>query len=231
LKKPVIWIVEDDRDITELLSAYLKRDGFNVEVFHSGGALLASLGEGLPSIFLVDISLPDYDGISLTRKIRATTNRPVLLVTGRGGLEDRVKGLDAGADDYIVKPFELAELSARVRSNLRRVAPDERDSKSGRLGEFELDGMTGALRFQEREIALTDKEASILGYLLNNPNRDIPRDEICLFLNGQNWDGADRSLDVYLCRIRNKMKELNPKFNGIKTVRGVGYKLSANGRE
>jgi DNA-binding response OmpR family regulator len=160
VKKPVIWIVEDDRDITELLSAYLKRDGFSVEVFHSGGALLGRLGDGLPSIFLVDISLPDYDGISLTRKIRATTDRPVLLVTGRGGLEDRVKGLDAGADDYIVKPFELAELSARVRSNLRRVTPDEEDTKSGRLGDFELDGMTGALRFQEREIALTDKEAS-----------------------------------------------------------------------
>ncbi len=226
MKKPIIWIVEDDRDITDLLTAYLKREGFELEVFHSAAAMIEQLGEGLPALFLVDISLPDSDGITLTRKIRATTDRPILLVTGRGALDDRVKGLDAGADDYILKPFELAELSARVRSNLRRVAPEERTPKSAALEGFELNGVTGALRYSDRTIPLTDKEASILGYLLTNPDRDIPRDEICLFLNGNNWDGADRSLDVYLCRIRNKMKELKPGFDGIKTVRGIGYKLT-----
>ena len=229
MRKPLIWVVEDDRDITDLLSAYLRRDGFEIEIFHDGAALGKRLGEALPALFLVDISLPDGDGISLTRKIRATTDRPILLVTGRGALDDRVKGLDAGADDYILKPFELAELSARIRSNLRRVAPEERTPKSARLDGFELDGISGALRYSGREVPLTDKEASILGYLLSNPDREIPRDEICLFLNGQNWDGADRSLDVYLCRIRNKMKEVRPGFTGIKTVRGVGYKLSSNG--
>ena len=229
MKKPLIWIVEDDRDITDLVTAYLRREGFDLEVFHKGEAMVERLGDTLPSLFLVDLSLPDSDGITLTRKIRATTNRPILLVTGRGGLEDRVKGLDAGADDYILKPFELAELSARVRSNLRRVAPEERTPKSARLEGFELDGVAGSLRYSEREVPLTDKEASILGYLLSNPDREIPRDEICLFLNGNNWDGADRSLDVYLCRIRNKMKDLKPGFSGIKTVRGVGYKLTTSG--
>ena len=152
MKKPLIWIVEDDRDITDLVTAYLRREGFDLEVFHKGEAMVERLGDTLPSLFLVDLSLPDSDGITLTRKIRATTNRPILLVTGRGGLEDRVKGLDAGADDYILKPFELAELSARVRSNLRRVAPEERTPKSAKLEGFELNGVTGALRYSDRTV-------------------------------------------------------------------------------
>ena len=94
MKKPLIWIVEDDRDITDLVTAYLRREGFDLEVFHKGEAMVERLGDTLPSLFLVDLSLPDSDGITLTRKIRATTNHPILLVTGRGGLEDRPDGWD-----------------------------------------------------------------------------------------------------------------------------------------
>ncbi len=222
-----IWIVEDDPDIVELITHFLGREGFSVRSFARGQALLSAITEGLPDLFLIDLTLPDLDGIELTRRVRASCDRPVILVTGRGAVKDRVTGLDAGADDYIVKPFDLAELSARIRSNLRRTEasgsslPDEQ-----RLDGFTLNSLVGTLSFKDNTIDLTEKEAAILGYLANNPNRVIPRDEMYLYLSGRNWDGVDRSLDVYLCRIRNKMHGLNPRYNGIKTIRGVGYKLT-----
>jgi DNA-binding response OmpR family regulator len=226
---PLIYVVEDDDAIAKLVVAALHEFGFATEAFRNGASLLRRLQTERPDLCVVDLGLPDMDGIELVRRIAALSTSGVLIVTGRGHMVDRVMGLELGGDDYMVKPFEPRELVARVRSILRRRAGSG-GSASGQhrhasfLG-WTLDCAANVLRGADgSEHLLGTAEAQVLLAFVARPHQILTREQL---MGQRDLSPTDRSIDVRISRLRRKLESdpQNPKI--IKTVYGAGYMFAA----
>jgi two-component system OmpR family response regulator len=216
-----LLIVEDNARIAAFLQKGLGEEGYVVQVEHDGErAYRRALEEGFDAA-VVDVMLPGKSGTELVRDLRAAgVMLPVLLLTARDQTEDKVAGLDAGADDYLTKPFDFAELSARLRALLRRAGSGA--PATLRLGPLVLDPATREVRREGRVVELTPKEFSLLEYLMRNPGRPLTRSMIMEHVWGIRFDPGTNLVDVFINALRNK---LDPERTLIQTVRGVGYVL------
>jgi two-component system response regulator MprA len=222
--KPRVLVVDDDPRILEALRRALTLKGFGVSTAEGGQAALSLLGLGAPDVLVLDVAMPDVDGIEVCRRLREAGDRtPVLMLTARDAIADRVIGLEAGADDYLVKPFALEELIARLRALLRRTAPDGGTAVL-RFADLTLDEATVEVRRGARPLQLTRTEFQLLGTLLLNPRRVITREALFERVWGYELDLSSNSLAVYISSLRRKLEEGGePRL--IHTVRGVGYVL------
>jgi two-component system response regulator RegX3 len=217
-----VLLVEDDDTIASPLVRGLEREGFSVEHRATGAGALASFHDDEPAdVVLLDLGLPDVDGFDLCRELRAGSDVPIIVVTARGDEVDRVVGLELGADDYVVKPFGLRELVARIRAVVRRAVPriDDGRDRSG----LNVDGRTRRVTLDGAEVALTPKEFDLLALLAEDPGAVCSRQRILDEVWDPHWYGPTKTLDVHIASVRRKLGD--PSW--IETVRGVGYRLRA----
>ena len=219
-----ILVVDDDKAVRDSLQRALVLEGYEVDVAADGTEAVRSLTLAAPDAMVLDLQLPDIDGLEVCRRLRTLGDRtPVLMLTARDAVGDRVAGLDAGADDYLVKPFDLAELFARLRALLRRRAPIT-DDEVLRFEDLTLDLSTREARRGERIIALTKIEFDLLELFLLHPRQVLTRDVILDQVWGYDFDSGTNSLAVYVGYLRRKTEE-GGEDRLIQTVRGVGYVL------
>lgn len=226
----LIYIVEDEPDVTRLLTRTLHEFGFRTQSFRDGAAVLRDVWTEQPDLCVIDLGLPDMDGIELVREISRRSNCGVLILTGRGHTADRVMGLEGGGDDYVVKPFEPRELVARVRSILRRRAPGNAGAANTQrryasFANWTLDCAANVLRTQGGdEQLLGTAEARVLRAFLERPNQILTREQL---MGTNDLSPLDRSIDVRISRLRRRLEPdpQNPRI--IKTVYGAGYMLAA----
>ena len=218
-----IAVVEDDESIREMLRYYFQSVGYAVRAYESGEALFAGEeGLGLPALYILDIMLPGMDGLEILRRLREgrdTADVPVIMLTARSAEMDRVAGLENGADDYVVKPFGIMELQARVKAVLRR-APG-RTGQILRRGDLEVDPAAHEVRRAGEKVELTYKEFELLRLLCSRPGVALTRDEILRAVWDYDYTGETRTVDMHVKALRQKLGE-----DIITTVRGVGYKIS-----
>lgn len=220
----LIYIVEDDTNIREIESYSLKNSGYSVEGFDCAKAFWKRVAERRPELILLDIMLPDSDGIEILKKLRRTTETkkiPVILVTAKTSEIDTVKGLDTGADDYITKPFGIMELISRVKAMMRRAYSME-DEKYLRLHDIFLDGERRVVCVNDEPCELTYKEFELLRFFMKNAGIVMTRDGIMEHVWGTDFEGESRTLDMHIKTLRQKLGDAG-KY--IKTVRNVGYRI------
>ena len=214
-----ILLVEDDPTIREMTQLSLERDGFKVSVAADGSAGLAAFREHAPDLVLLDVMLPGLDGISVCRAIRETSVIPVVMLTARTDAVDVVLGLEAGADDYVTKPFEPAVLAARLRAVLRRATRTE-PAPELRFGSLEIDPLGMVVRRDGEELSLTPTEYRLLLMLAENAGIVLSRERLLEEVWGYVWAGDTRLVDMHVRRLRGKIGH-----DAIETVRGAGYKM------
>lgn len=225
-----IYVVEDDASVARLIRSTLERYDFRAETFASGAALLSRVAQRPPALCILDLGLPDMDGLAVLQQIRARHAFGLLILTGRSDTHDRVMGLELGADDYMVKPFEPRELIARVRSVLRRYVPSVQRGVSGapRVAAFagwRFDTATQELISPDGHgETLSLAEATLLRTLLERPNQILSREQL---LDGRSLDALDRSIDLRISRLRRRLEENPQHARLIKTVYGAGYLFCA----
>lgn len=224
-----IMVVDDDPKITSFLRRGLALEGYDVVVANGGTEALRMVAEQVPDLIILDIMMPGVDGLEVCRRIRAAGERlPILMLTARDTVSDRVKGLDMGADDYLVKPFALEELLARSRALLRRGRPElpEAESRPGILhyADLQLDTASREARRGQRNIELTAKEFELLAMFLTHPRLVLTRDSLMERVWGHDYAGESNVLEVYVGYLRQKL-EAGGEPRLIQTVRGVGYVL------
>ena len=218
----VIYIVEDDVNIREIERYALKNSGYEVEEFESSLDFFKRIKERVPTLILLDIMLPDEDGLEILAKLRAdkgTAGIPVMMVTAKASEMDKVKGLDTGADDYITKPFGVMELISRVKALLRRAANSQEESLL-QYGEIVIDNDKHAITVGGRSCELTFKEFELLKYLMINKGIVLSRDKIMNQVWGFDYEGESRTVDMHIKTLRQKLGEAG---SLIKTIRNVGY--------
>lgn len=236
LKINSILIVDDDPEICELLDDYLTDQSFNVECAANGEIMKDKLKQHVPDLILLDINMPGEDGLVLAKYIRQRYQIGVIMVTGANATVDKIIGLELGADDYISKPFELREVLARVRSVLRRYGDNAKEAKSIvenkphiNVGNyiFELDSRR-LFDKKGEELSITNMEFEVLRVFTQHPNKVLSRDDLLNMTKNRDWDPFDRSIDIHVARLRQKIED-NPKSpQVIKTVRGAGYMFVSN---
>lgn len=219
-----IFIVEDDENILQMESYALSNSGFETATFTCGADLTRALLNEIPDMVILDIMLPGEDGISILKRLRTdpkTKNVPVMMVTAKGTEIDKVKGLDAGADDYISKPFGILEFISRAKALLRRAAPKNQSNVLS-YKEIVLNDETHEVTVNSKNIELTYKEFELLKYFIINKNIVLSRDKITQHVWGFDFEGESRTVDMHVKTLRKKLGECG---DHIKTVRNVGYKL------
>ncbi len=223
--KSRIAIVEDEADIAALIASYLRKEGFLVDTYGTGRAFLLSLEKRLPGLVLLDLMLPDVNGVEICRTMKARfewQTIPLIMVTAKGEESDRVVGLELGADDYVTKPFSLKELAARIRAVLRRVTGASQSQTIEVGAGLVLDPERFEARLKGRRLELTSTEFKILNLLAAKKGRVLSRDQILDQLWGHEKIVVDRTVDVHIKNLRSK---LGPAAAILKNVRGVGYKV------
>ena len=217
-----VLLIEDDARLAEMVSEYLGGAGFDISRVASGAAALERLARQPYDVLVLDLTLPDIDGLEVCRRLRAKWDTPVLMLTARGEPMDRVVGLELGADDYLSKPFEPRELLARLRALLRRAHAPARSSPM-RFGRLEIDRDARAVRVDGAEKTLTSQQYALLVALAENAGRVLSRDALMDLLKGQPLEAFDRSIDVHVSRIRAAIEDDPKKPRRLITVRGAGY--------
>ena len=215
-------LIDDDERLNALVTSYLQRFGVSVRSFSHPEKGFQALTDDSPDIVILDVMLPDIDGFTLCRKIREFSRVPIVMLTARGDVTDRVVGLDLGADDYLAKPFEPRELLARIQAVLRRSTPTERNERI-RIGDLEVNSAKRSAAIEGRDLALTAAEFELLALLVRNRGRIVSRDRIMDQTRGIDWDAFDRSVDVHISRLRQKLGDDPKRPTFIRTVRGSGY--------
>ncbi len=221
-----ILVIDDDKKITSFLRRSLAFEGYEVFVANDGLTGLQLAEERQPDLLILDIMMPGMDGIEVCRQLRKTSFVPVLMLTAKDEVSDRVRGLDAGADDYLVKPFSLEELLARVRAQLRRAKPAQ-ESKLA-FADLVMDDSTREVIRGGREIRLTAKEYQLLQLFLRNPRLVLTKEQIMERIWGFDYSGESNVLEVYVNMLRQKL-EKNGEKRLIHTIRGMGYVLKEDG--
>ena len=222
-----VLVVEDDSNIAELLRLYLQKDGFEVAHAADGGKAVEMAREIQPDLVLLDIMLPVMDGWQVCRELRKTMKMPIIMLTAKGETEDKVSGLEMGADDYIVKPFEVKELLARVHAVLRRTGDDGKPkSKKLTFDKLVINLDSYELIVDGKKIDTPPKEMELLYHLAATPNRVYTRNQLLDEVWGFDYFGDSRTVDVHIKRLREKLEGVSDKWT-LKTVWGVGYKFEA----
>lgn len=218
-----ILVVDDDKNICELLRLYLVKEGYNVTMVHDGGAALTEFDKLHPDLVLLDVMMPVMDGWEVCREIRAESDVPIIMLTAKGETADRVSGLEMGADDYIVKPLEMPEVIARVRAVFRRIAPDDAPEKLS-FDNLVIDKQAYDLVIKGKRVDAPPKEIELLYFLASSPNRVFTRAQLLDEVWGFDYFGDTRTVDVHVKRLREKLEGVSDKWE-LKTVWGVGYKF------
>jgi DNA-binding response OmpR family regulator len=220
-----ILVVEDESSIASFVALYLKNAGYVVKTVPTGSAALNQVAAGMPSMIILDLNLPDMDGIEICRRIRKSSDVPILMLTARDEDVDKIIGLEVGADDYLTKPFNPRELVARVKSVLRRAGPERRrdESKELRHGDLTIDAGKREVYVGDDEIQLAPKEFDLLWELLDHRGLVLTRDQLLERVWGYTFAGDTRTVDVHVRQVRRKLGDASP----IVTVWGVGYKVSS----
>ncbi|MBQ6816277.1 MAG: response regulator transcription factor [Clostridia bacterium] len=220
-----ILIVDDDLNICELLKLYIEKEGYSAIVCHDGAAAVKLNENETPSLILLDVMLPKLDGWQVCREIRKTSNVPIILLTAKGEVFDKVLGLELGADDYITKPFDTKELIARIKAVLRRtVKENNSDLKKVTYENLIINLTNYELNVNGKNIDTPPKELELIYHLANNPNRVFTRDQLLDEVWGFDYYGDSRTVDVHVKRLREKLENVSDKWE-LKTVWGVGYKF------
>jgi DNA-binding response OmpR family regulator len=224
----LVLVVEDEVDLSEVMRDRLVADGHDVVVTHTGASAMSAVTNRVPDVVLLDWMLPDMDGLAVCRRLRQQHLMPIIMVTARGDEVDRVLGLEVGADDYLVKPFSLRELLARVRAMLRRVDLEGRRqggvaSERIQVGGLVVDSTSRIATLDGAPMHLTRKEFELLTVLVSNPGRAFSREFLVQRVWGADFDGFDRAVDTHVTRLR---KKLGPLGDQIATVWGVGYRFN-----
>jgi DNA-binding response OmpR family regulator len=219
-----ILVVEDEASIASFVSLYLKNAGYGVKAVATGRDALAQVELEQPALIVLDLMLPDMDGIEVCRKVRDRRDIPILMLTARDEDVDKIIGLEVGADDYMTKPFNPRELVARVKSILRRSAPAERDRESAQIrhGDLLVDAGRREVHVGDEEIQLAPKEFELLWELLDHRGLVLTRDQLLERVWGYTFAGDTRTVDVHVRQLRRKLGEASP----VVTVWGVGYKVA-----
>jgi two-component system alkaline phosphatase synthesis response regulator PhoP len=219
-----VLVIDDDVKTVELVKLYLDRDGYQVLTAHNGLEALRVAREGYPDLIVLDLMLPDIDGLEICRTLRRESAVPIIMLTARTTDQDKLIGLDLGADDYVIKPFSPKELVARVRAVLRRL-PGERGPEEIKTGKLSMNFGTHEAWFAGRSLNLTSVEFKLLGIFAKEPGRVFSRTSLIEEALGYDFEGFDRTIDVHILNLRRKL-ELDPSHpRYIKTVYGVGYKF------
>jgi DNA-binding response OmpR family regulator len=218
-------VVEDDINIAELLRLYLEKEGFEVTIAGNGAAGISAFEKLTPDIVLLDIMLPVLDGWAVCREIRAVSKTPIIMLTAKGETFDKVSGLEMGADDYIVKPFEPRELIARIHAVMRRTQGDANgENKRLAFDKLVIDMDSFELRIDGKRVEAPPKEMELLFHLASTPNRVYTRNQLLDEVWGFDYFGDSRTVDVHIKRLREKLENVSDKWS-LKTVWGVGYKF------
>jgi two-component system, OmpR family, response regulator RegX3 len=220
-----VLVVEDEPSIADPFARALLRGGFRPTVARTGAEALRRVAELCPDVVLLDLALPDADGRDVCRQIRSASDVPIIMITASGSVTDRVVGLELGADDYVVKPFAVGEVIARIRAVLRRgrVAPPSEPRVQ--VGELSIDSSARRAFLGARELELTRKEFDLLNRLAQEPGRVVTRETLMSDVWDENWFGSTKTLDVHIGWLRRKLDDdpSDPRY--IHTVRGVGFRL------
>ena len=221
-----VLIVEDDRNIQELLQMYLEKEGYAVTVASDGGQGLSKFRSIKPDLVLLDVMMPVMDGWAVCKAIRSEGQTPVIMLTAKGETDNKVAGLKAGADDYITKPFEMREVLARIEAVLRRTTGGSVDAKTRRLtfDKLIVDMDAFELTVDGKKVDIPPKEMELLFYLASSPNRVYTRNQLLDEVWGFDYFGDSRTVDVHVKRLREKLEGVSEQWS-LKTVWGVGYKF------
>lgn len=234
IAKQKILIVDDDVNIAELISLYLTKECFDTLIVHDGEAAIQQFGIYQPNLVLLDLMLPGIDGYEVCREIRKTSSVPVIMLSAKGEIFDKVLGLELGADDYVIKPFDSKELVARVRAVLRRFHPvvkEEPASEPKPTGEYVaypdlvINLSNYSVQYYKENIEMPPKELELLYFLASNPNQVFTREQLLDHIWGYEYYGDTRTVDVHIKRLREKIKDHSEW--SLATVWGIGYKFEA----
>jgi DNA-binding response OmpR family regulator len=220
-----ILVVDDDKKIVELVSLYLKRDGYSVLAAYDGQEALDTARRKQPDLIVLDLLLPELDGTDVCRLLRAESHVPIIMLTARSTDEDKLLGLDIGADDYLTKPFNARELVARIRAVLRRATPDEEPVEDVRFGDLTVSFVRHEVFLQGRPVSLTPTEFRLLETLVKNPGRAFSRADLLDRAFGYDYDGVERTVDVHVMNLRRKIEPEPGRPRYVTTVPGVGYRF------
>lgn len=220
-----IMIVDDDRNICELLRLYIEKEGFETAIANDGKAAVQMFDSVNPDLMLLDIMLPELDGWQVCREIRKKSQCPIIMLTAKGEVFDKVLGLELGADDYVVKPFETKEVIARINAVLRRIGKKESyQVKEVHYENLSINLTNYELKVKGVQIDTPPKEMELIYHLASNPNRVFTRDQLLDEVWGFDYYGDSRTVDVHVKRLREKLEGVSDKWS-LKTVWGVGYKF------
>jgi DNA-binding response OmpR family regulator len=219
-----VLVVEDDEDIAQVLQRSLRLEGYEVRIAADGASALDAASAFVPDLVILDLGLPKIDGIEVAKQLRAGDDVPILILTARDALDSRVEGLDSGADDYLVKPFERQELLARMRALLRRRPP--RGSASVVVGDLTLNPDTHEVKRGDRDVELTQREFELLEYLMRNERIVVPRQRLLEEVWGYDPFATTNTIEVFVSNLRRKL-EFGGEDRLLHTIRGAGYVLRA----
>lgn len=227
--KQKILIVDDDTNIAELISLYLTKECYETKMVHDGESALKELNLFQPNLILLDLMLPGMDGYQVCREVRTKSQVPIIMLSAKGEVFDKVLGLELGADDYIVKPFDTKELVARVKANLRRcqqIVPEPvrpSDAKIVEYPDLTINQSNYSVLYQGRTVEMPPKELELLYFLASSPNQVFTREQLLDHIWGYEYIGDTRTVDVHIKRLREKIKD-HPRWS-LATVWGIGYKF------
>lgn len=230
LSKQKILIVDDDVNIAELISLYLTKECFDTKIVHDGEAAIKEFGSYQPDLVLLDLMLPGIDGYEVCREIRKVSKVPIIMLSAKGEIFDKVLGLELGADDYVIKPFDSKELVARVRAVLRRFHPtndqDEEEKPTGEYVKYTdllINISNYSVQYYGKNIEMPPKELELFYFLASNPNQVFTREQLLDHIWGYEYFGDTRTVDVHIKRLREKIKDHSDW--SLSTVWGIGYKF------
>ncbi len=220
-----IMVVDDDRNICELLRLYLEKEGYETLIAENGMSALSLFEAEQPDLILLDVMMPQLDGWQVCRELRKTSDVPIIMLTAKGEVFDKVLGLELGADDYVVKPFETKEVMARIKAVLRRSgAQGHKKMRELRFDKLTINMETFEMRVDGKVVDTPPKEMELIYHLASNPNRVYTRDQLLDEVWGFEYYGDSRTVDVHVKRLREKLDGISPQWT-LKTVWGVGYKF------
>lgn len=235
-EKQKVLIVDDDENIAELISLYLTKECFETEIANDGETALSVFDEFAPNLILLDLMLPGIDGYQVCREIRKKSNTPIIMLSAKGEIFDKVLGLELGADDYMIKPFDSKELVARVKAVLRRYTPDAKPETSPALtGEYAeypdlIINLTNySVTYMGKPVDMPPKELELLYFLASSPNQVFTREQLLDHIWGYEYIGDTRTVDVHIKRLREKIHDHDAWSIG--TVWGIGYKFETHDRK